>query len=267
MTLRVLAGLGLVLAGAILAVPVAGVLGIIILVLEIVHAIWATRGLRGVAYTRRLAAPRMAWGDAMPLEIEVWNRKRLPLAWLRADDATTDGLVVLERPSVETEAYGPTLRNTWTLAPYERVIRHHHLDRAWRVLECRDEDVVAGVVREDPALHREVHVPSPILGMNRHDQHAIGVQIERSIVQLRLGVIVVGKAFPLQPAQQAVLLRLISQFVNGIDQNNNALAGMVAGDCGGRVDEGEILQIRNRRHPGFSNIFINLQSRNIAGCG
>jgi len=127
MTLRVLAGLGLVLAGAILGVPVAGVLGIIILVLEIVHAIWATRGLRGVAYTRRLAAPRMAWGDAMPLEIEVWNRKRLPLAWLRADDATTDGLVVLERPSVETEAYGPTLRNTWTLAPYERVIRHLRL--------------------------------------------------------------------------------------------------------------------------------------------
>ncbi len=35
------------------------------------------------------------------MTIEVWNRKRLPLAWLRADDDASSGVVVRERDLVD----------------------------------------------------------------------------------------------------------------------------------------------------------------------
>jgi uncharacterized protein (DUF58 family) len=127
MTARAVAAIALVLAGAIFGVAVATVLGIVALMVEIVHAIWVRRGLRGVQYARRLGSRRLAWGDEMALEVEIWNRKALPLAWLEADDAIDDGLLVRDRPAVETQAYGAAMRNTWTLAPYERVIRHLRL--------------------------------------------------------------------------------------------------------------------------------------------
>ncbi|HEX7949236.1 MAG TPA: DUF58 domain-containing protein [Candidatus Limnocylindrales bacterium] len=147
-----LASLGLLLAGAILGVPVAGVLGVVGLTLEVVHWIWATRGLQGVRYARRLAAPRVAWGEEVALEVDVWNRKRLPLAWLRADDAASPGLLVRDRPTVETEDYGPTLRNTWTLAPYERVVRHLHVTADRRgVFTLGPVDIAVGDLFARPA--------------------------------------------------------------------------------------------------------------------
>src|SRR3954467_15307359 len=124
MSLRLLGALGLILLGALLGVPVAAVLGIVVAMIEVVHAIWARRGLHGVRYQRRLATRRMGGGDRIDLDVEVWNRKRLPLAWLRADDAISPGLAVEGQRSIETELFGPTLRNSWTLAPYERVVRH-----------------------------------------------------------------------------------------------------------------------------------------------
>src|SRR4051794_11184299 len=124
MSLRLLGALGVILLGAVLGVPVVAVLGIVVVMLEVAHAIWARRGLRGVRYRRHLATHRMAWGDKIDLDVEVWNRKRLPLAWLRADDAISPGLAVEGQRSIETELFGPTLRNSWTLAPFERVVRH-----------------------------------------------------------------------------------------------------------------------------------------------
>jgi uncharacterized protein (DUF58 family) len=124
MSLRLLGGLGLILLGAVLGVPVVAVLGIVVVMLEVAHAIWARRGLHGVHYRRHLATHRMAWGDKIDLDVEVWNRKRLPLAWLRADDAISPGLAIEGHRSIETELFGPTLRNSWTLAPFERVLRH-----------------------------------------------------------------------------------------------------------------------------------------------
>lgn len=127
MTARAVAALVLVLAGAILGVPAVAVLGIVALTVEIVHAIWKARGLDGVRYVRHLATNRLPWGEDLPLAIEVWNRKGLPLSWFRVDDATSLELTVRERPTIETDQLGVTLRNTWTLAPYERVTRHLRL--------------------------------------------------------------------------------------------------------------------------------------------
>ena len=124
MSARAVFALGLVLVGALLGVPAAAVMGIVALTVEVVHWIWRTQGLAGVRYVRHLGSPRIPWGEDASLDIEVWNRKGLPLAWLRADDAASLDLLVLERPTIETEELGATLRNTWTLAPYERVVRH-----------------------------------------------------------------------------------------------------------------------------------------------
>jgi uncharacterized protein (DUF58 family) len=117
----------LLLAGTFLGVPVAIVLAIVVLLLEAVRAVWARVGLERLTYTRRLERDRMTWGEEIPTSIEIWNRKRMPLAWLRAEDEASPGVVVRERPLVIGGGGGRVLRNAWTLAPFERVTRQFHL--------------------------------------------------------------------------------------------------------------------------------------------
>jgi len=117
----------LLLLGTLLDVPVVVILAIVVLVIETVGQVWARYGLRDVTYTRRLDRDRISWGEEIDLSIEVWNRKRLPLAWLRAEDGATAGVVVRERPLVVGRRGGAVLRNAWTLAPFERVTRRYHL--------------------------------------------------------------------------------------------------------------------------------------------
>lgn len=126
MTGQALAAIFLILAGTALNVPIVIALGFFTLVLETIREVWARYGLRDVTYVRRLATDRTTWGDDIPLTIEVWNRKGLPLAWLRAEDEATHGVVVRERALVEG-VHGGVLRNFWTLAPWERVTRHFHV--------------------------------------------------------------------------------------------------------------------------------------------
>lgn len=117
----------LLLAGTFLEVPVAVVLAIVVLLLEIVRAVWARYGLERVVYRRRLERDRITWGAEIATTIEVWNRKSLPLAWLRAEDEASPGVTIRERPLVIGKRGGRVLRNAWTLAPYERVARHFHV--------------------------------------------------------------------------------------------------------------------------------------------
>lgn len=113
----------LLIVGTLLEVPVAIILATVILFVEAVRAIWARYGLRRVSYRRHLERDRVGWGDTIPLTIEIWNRKPLPLAWLRADDATSPRTVVRERELAVDKVGDHVLRNIWTLAPYERVTR------------------------------------------------------------------------------------------------------------------------------------------------
>ena len=126
MTLQALLAVALILFGSLLDVPIATILGIVSLALETVRQAWSRRGLARVEYARRLARHRTAWGDLIPLEVEVWNRGRMPLAWLRADDAASPGLIVRERALTDSDR-GRALRNVWTLAPSERVTRRYHV--------------------------------------------------------------------------------------------------------------------------------------------
>ncbi len=127
MAARVLVALVLIVAGSLLAVPIAILLGTVTMLLEVVHAVWAHNGLTGVRYRRVLGARHVAFGDELPLAIEVWNRRRLPLAWVRADDDASPGVEVRERDLVTDEARPAVLRNAWTLRPFERVVRRFHV--------------------------------------------------------------------------------------------------------------------------------------------
>ena len=84
MTIRAAGAVGLIVFGAITNVPIVLILGLFAAGLEGIHLIWARRGLTGVHYQRKLTAQRVGWGDEIEMLVEVRNRKRLPLAWLRA---------------------------------------------------------------------------------------------------------------------------------------------------------------------------------------
>ncbi len=127
MTGRALLGIALLLGGSIAGTPLIVVLGLATLVFEAVRLVWRRRGLTAVVYDRRLARDRAVVGDMVPLDVSIWNRKRLPLAWLRAEDAATTGVSVKERRLMLSEDSGLVLENAWTLAPFERVVRHFHL--------------------------------------------------------------------------------------------------------------------------------------------
>src|SRR5687768_7055564 len=126
MTLQALLAVVLILLGVWLVSPITVVLGIVMLLLDIARAMWGRGAMERVRYTRRLARDRTAWGEDIPLEIEAWNRSALPLPWVRADDEVSQGVVVRERAVAIGRGGGFTLRNVWTLAPFERVTRHFH---------------------------------------------------------------------------------------------------------------------------------------------
>jgi uncharacterized protein (DUF58 family) len=125
---RVLAAGTLIVLGSALGVPIAIVLGVVTLLLDLVHVAWQRRGLSSIRYTRRLAARRAPFGERIGLEIEAWNRGSLPVAWLRADDEASQGVELAERDLDDGEEPGTAvLRNAWTLRPWERVRRRFHV--------------------------------------------------------------------------------------------------------------------------------------------
>ncbi len=117
----------LLLVGTLLGVQVAMVLLVVVVLGEVVHQIWMRYGLRGVVYERRLERDRVTWGEEIAATVTIWNRKRLPVAWLRAEDATSALVAVRERRITGDGRGVRALRNAWTLAPFERVTRHFHV--------------------------------------------------------------------------------------------------------------------------------------------
>lgn len=120
---------------AVLAVAAGAPGALLIAVVTLLYAwltrLWTRFGVQRVEYRRRLGAGRAVAGDSVALDVTIWNRKPLPLPWVGADDLVTDGLEVRERPALDrdNEVQGRRiLHNEWSLAWYERVVRHFHLD-------------------------------------------------------------------------------------------------------------------------------------------
>ncbi|HVA85163.1 MAG TPA: DUF58 domain-containing protein, partial [Candidatus Saccharimonadales bacterium] len=121
-------GLSMLVVGAIASAPGLLLVGGMSLLTAALTTVWSRHGLRHVSYARRLHHDRAVWGDDVPLDIVVRNGKLLPLAWLRAEDFVSDGTVIRERRVWRSDRPGfSILENTWTMAPFERVVRHLHL--------------------------------------------------------------------------------------------------------------------------------------------
>ena len=180
MTGRAVLGAVLVIVGALIDVPIALGLGLAVIGFEALHEVWVTRGLAGVGYRRHLGSSRVPWGETTELSIEVWNRSRLPLSWLRADDAISGDLIVRDRTLLPGSLGDLTLRNTWTLGPRELVRRRLHIGATRRGVfqigptEVRIGDLFAMPASggEWPQVDRLVAWPRtvPAAGVMRRDR-------------------------------------------------------------------------------------------------
>ena len=154
MSLRTTAALALVVGGVILGAPGLVLVGILALLVGWLGRITAAVGLHGITYERRLGRDRMVWGDEIPLDLVVWNGKLLPLALLVAEDVVSEGVVVRGQETVAAARPGwLAVRNAWTLAWYERVVRHRRLvgDRRGRFVLGPTLITVADVFGRDAA--------------------------------------------------------------------------------------------------------------------
>lgn len=93
-----------------------------------VSRLWNHYCLARVDYRRHLGSSRVFFGEEVQLEIEVSNRKMLPLPWLQIDDAVPEEVTFLKgRISAPLEERRPMLRNLLTLGWYHRVKRRYPL--------------------------------------------------------------------------------------------------------------------------------------------
>src|SRR5205807_8019347 len=70
-----------------------------------------------------------------------------------------------------------------------------------------------------PVLHLVEHFASPILRMHGNDEHAITLERQRAVMQLRLSIVVVVKLLSFQPTEQPPCRRSLSTLqpsLNGI---------------------------------------------------
>ena len=91
-----------------------------------VARLWERYCLTRVEYQRRLSANRAFFGDEVHLEIEVANRKPLPLPWLQVEDEVPSEVTVLKGKT--TPAYPENrlfLNNLFSLSWYHKVKRRY----------------------------------------------------------------------------------------------------------------------------------------------
>ncbi|HSG86174.1 MAG TPA: hypothetical protein VLA23_07535, partial [Candidatus Limnocylindrales bacterium] len=87
-------GGGLILLGALVEQPLVVVLGVIATLIEAVRLLWRRSGASRIVYRRHFGHDRAVVGDEVPLTVVAWNRSRLPLAWVRAEDQVSRGLEI-----------------------------------------------------------------------------------------------------------------------------------------------------------------------------
>jgi uncharacterized protein (DUF58 family) len=123
--------IAIAIVGAVASAPGLLLIATVTLAYAGLTRLWTRYGLRDIEYRRTLGARRAVVGDTVALDVRIWNRKPLPLPWISADDLVTDGLVIRERSELDRDderAGRRHLQNAWSLAWYERVLRHFHIE-------------------------------------------------------------------------------------------------------------------------------------------
>jgi uncharacterized protein (DUF58 family) len=150
--------------------------------------VWSRYGMRRVEYSRRLGTPRAVSGDSVPLDITIWNQKRLPLPWVTAEDRLGERLSVRERPGMlvdENQRGTVLLRNDWALAWHERVVRHFHIDDVRRgsyrfgPVRLRMRDILGRLAGEEQFELSDTLVVTPATAAVGHAEHEMSPLGER----------------------------------------------------------------------------------------
>jgi uncharacterized protein (DUF58 family) len=119
--------LAVITVGVVADIPALVPVGMLVGALATAQLLWLRRGLRGFEYSRVLGTRHAVWGDRVPVTVTIWNRSWLPVAWLTADDQLSGPIRIGSAP-----APGPddrhSLRNVWTLWPFERIERRFLLE-------------------------------------------------------------------------------------------------------------------------------------------
>lgn len=119
-------------AGALLLVAVLarqGALAVMLLFVLLAAgagALWARYAFYGFSYRRRFIRDQILWGEETILEIEVQNRKLLPIPWLEVTDEVPLALTVLKgRVESHYKAHRGRIVNHFSLRWFERVVKRY----------------------------------------------------------------------------------------------------------------------------------------------
>ena len=103
--------------------------GLLLLSVWGVTRLWERYSLTRVEYRRRLSHKRVFFGEEVELEVEVANRKMLPLPWVAVSDQVPTGIGVDRDKQSESPQYArPVLANSFSLGWYHRIRRRHRLN-------------------------------------------------------------------------------------------------------------------------------------------
>ena len=88
--------------------------------------LWNKYSLHRVEYHRRLSSNRVFFGEEVRMEVEVSNRKPLPLPWLQADDEIPKEVTLLKGTvSADYSLTHQLLSNLFSINWYHKVKRHY----------------------------------------------------------------------------------------------------------------------------------------------
>jgi len=88
-----------------------------------VSRLWNKYCLNRIEYQRRLSHKQVFFGEEVVFEIEVTNRKPLPLPWLQIEDELPQRITLLKGKATETMDDRVTLTNIFPIGMYQRVKR------------------------------------------------------------------------------------------------------------------------------------------------
>jgi uncharacterized protein (DUF58 family) len=127
-------------------------------------ALWKRYCLTGLEYRRHFSRRTVEFGETIDLEIEIVNRKLLPLSWLEVDDELPAAIAPPQAHPVGS--YKPsraTLDMLLAFRPYERIRRRYHLpgrargEHTFGTVRLRTGDLF-GLVSEELTLSLEESV-------------------------------------------------------------------------------------------------------------
>lgn len=99
-----------------------------LLVAAALSRLWERFALERIEYRRHFSRAQVAFGEQVELEIEVVNRKLLPLSWLEAEDEMPSELRLLHgRVQPSHKPNRAVLASLLSLRPYERLRRRYTL--------------------------------------------------------------------------------------------------------------------------------------------